>query len=99
MRALKVDRGRPETLAPPVHQQLAARRGVAEANEAAAQLHLACIRADRGEDLQVEEAVSTALITSLIFDLQVSPPIGSDAGDVELRHVLRPHFNILCCNV
>ena len=32
-------RGRPETLAPPVHQQLAVWRGVAEANEAAAQLH------------------------------------------------------------
>eukprot|EP00964_Phaeocystis_antarctica_P087052 scaffold55169_cov72-Phaeocystis_antarctica.AAC.1 len=38
-----------------VHQQLAGWRGVAEANEAAAQLHLARIRADRGEDLQVED--------------------------------------------
>ena len=52
-------RGRPETLAPPVHQQLAVRRGVAEANKAAAQLHLARIRADRGEDLQVEDGEQT----------------------------------------
>ena len=52
-------RWRPEMLAPPVHQQLAGWRGVAEANEAAAQLHLARIREPIGAKTFRSKTVST----------------------------------------